>query len=338
MSRRLLTDSRVILIGLLLVTVIATSMLSPYFLDAGNLLQMTQFGTVLGLLAIGQALVIMAGNGGLDLSSGSVMSLSGVVMGLLTASLGLDPWLAALVALVSGVAMGAVNGVLVALLGLPALIATLSTLFMYGSLAMVLTGGNQLGGFERSGFEWLGQGTILGFPAHVVLILIPVFVIVALLVNLTQFGRHLYQVGTNDVAARLAGVDVRAYRFRLYCLSGGLAALAAIASNAWLLTARPSAGSGLELQAITIAVLGGVNIFGGRGTVGGVFLSVTLVVVLQSGLQLANVGNSFQGGFLGVLLIAAALLGSVDYVRLRRARGTVAAPKSPSTSPMRSSS
>jgi ribose/xylose/arabinose/galactoside ABC-type transport system permease subunit len=321
--RKILTDSRTILIGLLLVTVVVTSMLSPYFLDLDNLLQMTQFGTILGLLAIGQALVIMAGNGGLDLSSGSIMSLAGVVMGLFTANAGLDPWLAALIALVAGALLGAVNGVLVALIGLPALIATLSTLFMYGSLAMVLTGGSQLGGFDRSGFAALGQGTILGFPTHVLVILVPVFVVVALLVNFTSFGRHLYQIGTNDIAARLAGVNVRAFRFRLYCLSGVFAALAAIASNAWLLTARPSAGAGLELQAITIAVLGGVYIFGGRGTVGGVALSVSLVVVLQSGLQLANVGNSFQGGFLGVLLIAAALLGSISYTSRRRKRSDV---------------
>lgn len=337
MNRKLLTDPRTILVGLLLVTVVATSLLSPYFLTLDNLLQMTQFGTILGLLAIGQALVIMAGNGGLDLSSGSMMSLAGVLMGLLAGGAGVDPWLAALIALVSGVGLGAINGLLVAVLGLPALIATLSTLFMYGSLAMVLTGGSQLGGFDRSGFEWLGQGTIAGFPAHVVVILIPVFVAIWLLVGFTQFGRHLYQVGTNDVAARLAGVNVRAYRFRLYCLSGALAALAAITSNAWLLTARPSAGSGLELQAITIAVLGGVHIFGGRGTVGGVALSVSLVVVLQSGLQLANVGNSFQGGFLGALLIAAALLGTINYVTHRSKRGAVAARKDPSNPSIRSS-
>jgi ribose/xylose/arabinose/galactoside ABC-type transport system permease subunit len=306
-----ISDRRVFLAVLVVVLGAVMSLLSPYFLQVGNLLAMTQYGAVIGLLALGQAFVILGGRGGIDLSVGSVLSLSGVVMGLLAQNLGLSPWLSALVAVVFGALLGSVNGVLVARLGLPPLIVTLSTLFLYGALAQVLTEGGQLGGFDREGFAALGQSAVLGVPTQVLLILAPVFALAVWVQNRTAFGRRLHQIGTSDRAAGLAGIDVAGLRFRLYCLSGALAALGAVVTNAWLLTARPSAGTGMELQAITIAVLGGIDIFGGRGHLSGVLLALAVVVVLSWGLQLAQVGNSVQTGILGLVLVGAALLNNL---------------------------
>ncbi|TDD10008.1 ABC transporter permease [Nonomuraea diastatica] len=305
------SDRRVFLAVLVVALGALMSLLSPYFLEVGNLLAMTQYGAVIGLLALGVSLVILGGRGGIDLSVGSALSLSGIFMGLLAQNLGLSPWLAALVTVAFGALLGSVNGFMVARLGLPPLIVTLSTLFLYGALAQVLTHGGQLGGFGREGFAALGQTAILGVPAQVLLVLAPAFAVAIWAQNRTALGRRLHQIGTSDRAAALAGIDVNKLRFRLYCVSGALAALGAVVTNAWLLTARPSAGLGMELQAITIAVLGGIHIFGGRGHLSGVLLALADVVVLSWGLQLAQVGNSVQTGVLGLVLVGAALLNNL---------------------------
>lgn len=309
-------DRRILLLGLILVAGVIMSMLSPYFLHVDNLLSMTQYGAVIGLLALGQALVILGGSGGIDLSIGAVLSLSGVFMGFLTQSLGINPWVASALGIAFGAFLGLVNGFLVTKVGLVPLIATLSTMFLYTSLANVLTGGKQFGGFDASGFRLLGQGAIIGIPVQVLLVMLPAYAIATWGMRRTAFGQQTYQVGSSARAAALVGVGVSMLRIRLYVISGSLAALGAAVTNAWLLTARPSAGTGLELQAITIAVLGGIDIWGGRGHITGVLLGLTLVVVVNNGLQLAGVGNSIQIGILGAILIASVLLNT--FVTRRR--------------------
>jgi ribose/xylose/arabinose/galactoside ABC-type transport system permease subunit len=312
------SDRRIVLAVLILIVGAVMSMLSPYFLRAENLLSMTQFGAVVGLLALGQAMVILAGAGGIDLSVGSMMSLTGVLMGLTAQNLGWSPWLAALVAIASGLALGALNGFLVTIVGIPALISTLGTLFLFGSMAQAITGGGQTGGLDRDGFRFLGNSAILGIPTQVLLVLIPCYLIVGAIFAWTKYGRRIYQTGNNEQAARLVGINVTRIRFSLYCWSGVLSAIAAIVSNSWLLTARPAAGLNLDLQAVTIAVLGGIFIFGGRGSLGGVALAVLLVIVLNSGLQLADVSQTVQAGVLGALLVISALLAAFSGFRPSR--------------------
>ncbi|MDR5700879.1 ABC transporter permease [Agromyces aerolatus] len=309
------SDRRVVLALLLVIVGAVMSLMSPYFLRIDNLLSMTQFGAVVGLLALGQAMVILGGAGGIDLSVGSTMSLSGVLMGLVAQNTGVSPWIAALVALAAGLVLGVVNGFLVTVIRIPALIATLGTLFLYSSVALVLTGGGQTGGMDRDGFRFLGNSTVLGIPTQVLLVVVPCYLIVGAIFAWTRYGRRIYQVGNNELAAALVGTNVTLLRFSLYCWSGVLAAIAAIVSNSWLLTARPSAGLNLELQAVTIAVLGGIHIFGGRGNLGGVALAVLLVVVLNSGLQLAGFSQTVQAGVLGALLVISALLSGVTGFR-----------------------
>lgn len=302
-----LGDRRIFLSIVIVVVAAIMSALSPYFLQVDNLLSMTQYGAVIGLLALGQAIVILGGGGGIDLSIGAMLSLSGVFMGWLTEGLGWNPWAAAALALTCGAVLGLVNGLLVSVVGIPPLIATLSTLYLYGSLANVFTGGMQFGGFDVAGFRYLGQGALLGIPIQVLFVLLPAFVFAMWAMRRTRGGQQIYQTGTSERAADLVGVDVRALRIRLYVIAGVLAATGAVVTNSWLLTARPSAGVGLELQAITIAVLGGIDIFGGKGHLSGVLLGVLLVVVVNTGLQLAGVGNSIQVGILGAILVVSVL-------------------------------
>lgn len=306
-ARGLLADRFRLLIVLLIVVVIVMSQVSEFFLTGSNLVSMTRFSVVIGFLAIGQALVILGGGGGIDLSVGSTLSLSAIVMGYLCDSGGIDPWIAAVIALGCGAILGLINGLLVAGVGVPPLIATLATLYLYGALANVISGGSQFGNFDRSHFAALGQGALLGVPLQVIALIMIAAVVLAA-ADRSGWGRGTYLVGNSASAAWLAGWSPTKTRISLYVISGTLAAMAAVVNNAWLLTAKPSAGKGLELQAITIAVLGGIDIFGGRGRLRGVLVALAIVTVLSNGLQLASVGNSIQIGILGAVLIGAVLV------------------------------
>ncbi len=307
---RFLRDRSASLVGLILFTAIVMSLISPYFLNVENLLAMTQFGAVIGLLALGQTLVILGGGGGIDISVGSMLSLCGVAMGLLVGA-GAPVWVAAGATLVIGVGLGAFNGLLITVVGIPALITTLGTLYFFGSTAQVLARGSQIVGFDQAGFPFLGTGTLLGIPVQVLLVLLPVYAVAAWVMRRTLFGRRVYEAGNNDKAVRLVGASPSRVRFLLYCSSGLLAGLGAVVTNAWLLVARPGAGSGFELQSITIAVLGGTFIFGGRGQVSGTLLAVLLIVVLSSGLQLAGVDPAWQAGVLGTVLVLSVVLNNL---------------------------
>lgn len=304
----ILKDRRTALSVLIVVAVVVMSMLSPYFLQVGNLLTLVQYSAVVGVLALGQVMVILGGGGGIDLSIGSTMSLCSVIFGLLAADHGMSPWLAAAVALVAGSVFGTLNGLLVTGLGLPPLIVTLGTMYLYASLAQVLTGGVDVSGFDRDGFRTIGQTSVLGIPFQVLCLLLPLGGLMAFVTRRTSFGRNVYAVGSNDVAARLAGVPVARTRIMLYTISGSTAALGAIITASWLLNAKSTAGSGLELQAITIAVLGGAAITGGIGRISGIMLALILVAVLNNGLQLAGVGSTYQIGLLGAVLIGSMLV------------------------------
>lgn len=301
-------DRRVVLLALIVVAFVAMSLISPFFLNTANLLTLLQYSAVIGLLALGQTLVILGGGGGIDLSIGSTLSLCSVTFGLLSVGGGLSPWLAAIITLGVGAVLGLVNGLFITLLKLPPLIVTLGTLYLYASAAMVLSSGIDINGFNRDGFRTIGQTSVLGIPFQVLLVLLPLFLVGAFVMKRSIFGRQVYATGSNTEAAALAGVNVRRIRISLYVIASTLAAVGAIVTASWLLNARPTAGVGLELQAITIAVLGGTAITGGVGRLSGTFLALILVAILNSGMQLAGIGSTYQIGLLGAVLIISMLV------------------------------
>ncbi len=307
---RMLSDRRLFLVLVTIATGVVMSLLSPFFLSVDNILNITKFGVVIGLLALGQTLVILGGGGGIDLSVGSMLGLSGICMGLMV-NAGVNVWVAAVITLGIGLLLGAFNGVLVTVIGIPSLIATLGTLYAYESAAFVAAKGVTITGFAQAGYPFLGQGKILGVPAQVVLALIPAYLLVGAMTGYHRFGRRIYEVGNNERAASLVGISPARVRFVLYGFSGLLAGLGAVVTNSWLLAARPGAGGNLVLQTITIAVLGGTYIFGGRGTVSGTLLAVVFIVVLSSGLQLAGVDQIWQLGALGALLVLTVMVNNL---------------------------
>lgn len=304
------------LFALLLLVFAGVALLSPFFLQESTVPYLLQYVPIIGLLGVGQTLIILAGGPGIDLSAGSMLSVVGVAVAALIV-LGVNPYAASLLGLILGGLLGGFNGVLVAVVGIPSLIATLATMFLYGGLAVALTEGRPIGGMPAS-FAWLGQGTVLGVPNQFLFAFLPVALALHVMLTRTRAGSHIIATGNDDRAAHLLGIKVVRVRLSLYVLNGLLAALAAIINLSWFLAARPDAGKGLELLAVTVSVLGGTQIFGGHGGIPGTVLAVLIVTTLQSGLQLANIQPAWQLGAIGVLLIGSIVFNAL--FSLQRAR------------------
>jgi ribose/xylose/arabinose/galactoside ABC-type transport system permease subunit len=305
--RLISTDRPRFLVLVVAVTFVLFALTTRDFATVYNTFNMTQYGVEIGLLALGETLVIISGGGSIDLSVGSMLSLSGVVMGMLTQWAHVNVWLSALLGVASGGALGALNGLLITRVGIPALIITLGTLYAYASAALVLTNTVPISGLPESFFR-LGQSDVLGIPLQVLVVFLPVALVLSYVLRQTVFARYLYAAGTNEVAARFAAINVRAVRFWVFTVSGVLAGLAAAVMTSRVASARPDAGMGFELQAITIAVLGGTSIMGGEGTIIGTILGVLAITVLSNGLQLAGIHPIWQLGAVGIVLVVTVLL------------------------------
>lgn len=295
-------DQRLVfLAGLFVASVVLGALLSDSFMQLSTVAYLLQYVPVLGVLGMAQTLVMLCGGPGIDLSIGAIMSLVGLAIAALFAA-GVPLGAACLVGLSLGTILGAINATLVCVLKIPSLMATLATMFAYSGLALALTGGTPIGGMP-DWFAVLAQGRILGVPVHMWVVFIPLAVVLHVLLTRTRVGSHIYAAGDDERAAYLSGVSVRRLRFSLYCLSGAIAAVAAIMTLSWFQAARPDAGEGMELLSVTVAVLGGTHIFGGTGRIAGTVLAVLIVTTLQTGLQLANISQAWQLAAIGGLLI-----------------------------------
>lgn len=296
------------LVILLVFELIIISLITPYFLNARNMMEITRFGAVLTLLAFGESLVILSGKDSIDISIGASLSLSGVIFGLLVTS-GVSLNLSMLITVIFGGLLGSINGLLIAFAKLPPLIATLGTQYVYGSLALYFTKGIPISGFPEK-FKFLSLDSTVGIPNQILFVVIPISLIILTLLNKSVFGRKLYLMGTNNTAAKFSGISEGKMRFSVYTIAGILAAIGAIVTSSWLMTSRADAGTTLEMQAITVSVLGGISIAGGRGKISGVLLGVLIVTFLMSGLQIANINSMWQLALLGFILILSVVTNS----------------------------
>jgi ribose/xylose/arabinose/galactoside ABC-type transport system permease subunit len=300
-------ESIVVLIGLAVIM----SALSPFFLSVSNVLNILLASSTIGVLAIAATFVLSSG--GLDLSLGSVLGLSGVVGAYVAVTLGL-PWpLAVLACLAAGTAAGWINGQLVTRAFVPAFIVTLGMLGLARGAALVISDGRVIYGLPAE-MVYLGQGRPLGVPMPVI-----VFVLAALVchyvLSSTRFGRHALAIGDSETAARTAGIDVPGMRLRLYALSGFLAGLGGLIFAARINSGDPTAGLTYELTAITAAIIGGTNLFGGRGSILGTVIGALIMGVLQNGLNLLAVQSYYQQMAIGAVLILAVY---IDQHQVRR--------------------
>lgn len=310
---------------MLVVTLAAFAVGDATILSSDNLSSMAVFAVEIGIIAFGQTLVIGAGGGGIDLSVGATASLSQVIMGLLMASGA--PWpLAAAAALLVGAAAGMLNGAAVAFLGIPPIIVTLATMFSFGGLALVFSGGVNIDlTAGPPSFLDIGQGHLLGVPAQVLCAWLPLLLVFIYLQHFSRFGRAHTLVGTNELAARLTGLRVGRLRFVTYVITGVLAAIAGVIETSRLGTASAQAAEDANLISIAIAVLGGTSIFGGEGSVAGTALATLVIGVLDYGLSYNDFNPIFQAGAMGLILIGAVLTENLvqpALARRRIARGT----------------
>ena len=292
------------LLAILLVVVALNTLAAPGYLTIQNQINLFELSVEKAIVVLVMTFVIISGE--IDLSVASVMGLSAVVVAVLS-SQGVPTEVAIVVALAVGALCGLANGFWIAIVGLPSLAVTLAGLIGYRGLARVLIEDRSVGGFP-DWFETLGQQPILG-PLPLALIIFVVMVVGAtIILSRSGFGRYVYVLGSNIQVARFSGVRTARVRLTIFTASGLVAALSGVLLAARLGAVRGSTAEGFELDIITMVLLGGVSIFGGRGTMPGVILSILLILNLRNGLGLANVTGNTQTGIIGVLLILSVLI------------------------------
>lgn len=292
-----------VLCGALIVLIIIMAQLSPAFLTWRNIFNITRFIAEIGLMSLGMTLVILTG--GIDLSVGSTLGMCGIVLGVLFA-VGVNVWLAALIALCVGALAGLLNGLLIIWTGVHSLIVTLATLAIYRGIALGISQGHSYRGFPDAFFA-LGQGYLGPIPVQLIIFAV-LTLFFGLLLGRTTFGRSLYAFGHNETAARFSGIHVDRLQLLVFTLTGLLSGLAAVIFVSRVSSARGDAGQLLELDVITAVVLGGTALTGGRGSIWGTILGLLIIGVVRNGLTLAFVPLQVQAVFIGLILIGAVTL------------------------------
>jgi erythritol transport system permease protein len=329
----------------LIAIIVIFSILSPVYLSVNNFLTMASHVAIFGLLAIGMMIVILTG--GIDLSVGSILGLSGVIAGFLMGGIDLPMfgvilypslWAVVVLTCAFGAFVGLLNGVLIAYLRVPPFVATLGLMYVARGVALLITNGltyNDLAGrpeLGNTGFNWLGFNRLFGVPIGV-LILAAVAIIFSIVLNRTAFGRWVYSTGGNARAAELSGVPVKRVQVIVYVLSGICAALAGLVLSSQLTSAGPTAGTAYELTAIAAVVVGGAALTGGRGGVRGTLLGAFVIGFLSDGLIIYGVSYYWQTVFTGAVIVLAVLLNSIQYGNRRPKSAAAAKPAIPPKGP-----
>lgn len=301
-----------IIIGLIVLCVII-AILNPSFLSSSNLLNVLRQTSTNLYLALAMTMIIILG--GIDLSVGSVMAVTGVVTAILIDMLGFPVWVAVLCGLLVGMLFGALNGYVAATTIIPPFIITLATMNIARGAAYVLTDGQPVRVMSDS-FNFIGSGYIGGFLPTPVLYLLIFLLICYLIMNRTKLGRYIYAVGGNPEAARFAGINIKKIKFFAYTFSGFMAAVAGIVLASRMFSGQPTAGNAAELDAIAAVVLGGTSMSGGYGRIGGTVIGALIIGVLSNGLNLIGVSSFWQYIVKGIVILVAVY---ADVIKRRNA-------------------
>ncbi len=347
------TDNLSLMFALVFLVFLVTIVSGWFGMDGGdkffswqNLMNsLAQAVVIVGLIAIGETVVIIAG--GLDISVGSIASIGSVVAASVLVGVGTigslsfltgNVVIAVMAGIIAGMIAGAINGAIVTTLRVNPTIATLGTLAAFAGFAFLLAPeGKPVGVMTQPDFTWLAQGRFLeeaaipalggakwtGIPVLTVILVI-VAIFVHILMSYTDFGRAIYAIGGNATAARLAGINLSRIKILMYMLSGGIAGLSGVLLAARTTSGNPINGNGLELQAITAVFLGGAATSGGKGTIVGTFLAVILVGVLNNGMNLLGFNTFIQRVALGLLLVAAVAISQWRQARAESSRTRIA--------------
>lgn len=293
-----------ILLALLLLCVLA-ALISPHFLQTANLINILRQISIIGIVSVGMTFVILTA--GIDLSVGAIIAVVAVICADLLQS-GVSAPIVLLVGMLVGAALGAINGIGVAHGKIQPFVMTLGIMVAARGLALSLAKGQPVSlGEAASTFYWLGGGDWLGIPISVYLFVV-VVAIAGFVLKYTAFGRYVYAVGDNLEAARLSGVNVKWVTMIVYVICGFTSALTALILISRLTVGEPTAGTGYELDAIAIVVIGGTSLFGGEGTIRGTIIGAAIIAVLANVLNLLGVSPFTQQIIKGLIIIVAVLL------------------------------
>jgi rhamnose transport system permease protein len=302
------------LLAAVLVVIFAfNALMTPEFLGIGNQINLFQLSIEKIIVALVMTLIII--NAEIDLSVGSMMGLSACAFGYMFQN-GIAAPVAIAVCLGIGVLGGAVNGWFITRVGLPSLVVTLATLIGFRGLARVMVEDRGIGDFP-DWFDGLGQKGLLGPIPFALVAFVVLFAIIYVVLERSGFGRKTYVIGSNRDVAEFAGIDTGGHKMVLFIASGAVSAFAGLLYAARVGAVRGDVALGFELDVITIVLLGGVSIFGGKGTLVGTLLSVLIVLNLRNGMALLNITGHIQTGVIGLLLIASVV---VPRIRLTRAK------------------
>jgi rhamnose transport system permease protein len=289
--------------ALLIVVAVAifviNSFASPYFLDAYSLSDLTFNFTEKGLIALAMALLIISGE--IDLSVAAIIALASTFMGM-AVQFGFGTPALVVIGIAVGLACGAFNGFMVTGLKLPSIVVTIGTMSLFRGVAFIILGDQAYKGYPAS-FAFFGQGYVWWVVSFELTLFLVGAAIFWFLLHRTSFGRRVFAIGNNQVAARFSGVRVDRIKFILFCLTGLMSGIASVLITSRLGSTRPSIAQGYELEVITMVVLGGVSILGGAGSILGVVIAAFIMGLVTFGLGLLNVPGIVMSIFIGLLLI-----------------------------------
>ncbi|MED0715030.1 ABC transporter permease [Aeribacillus composti] len=301
------------LIGLLILCTVLT-ILSDKFLTINNIMNIARQSSINALLALGMLLPILTA--GIDLSVGSILAISIMLMGIVSVNMGMHPILGILVCLLVGCFFGWLNGILLTKLKLPhPFISTLGTMNIARGLALIVTAAAPIAGFPYL-IQFLGREFVGPIPVSFLLVIV-MYIIFHIFLTRTKTGRYIYAIGGNKEAAHLSGINVDRVLVIVYTISGFMASLAGLVMVGRVNSAFPLAGLSYELDAIAAVIIGGASFFGGVGTVWGTLIGALIIAVLRNGLNLLNVSADFQMAVIGFVIIAAVY---VDVIRQRKSK------------------
>jgi ribose transport system permease protein len=310
---------KILAFGALIVMFVVFSLASPNFFQFNNIVGILIATAVNGVLALGVTFVIITG--GIDLSIGTVMTLSAVMSGVFVTYWGLPVPLGILAGLATGGLAGFVNGVVISKLKIPPFIATLGMLNVAKGLSLVISGLKPIYFNDAPTFNMIAMGSFLGsvIPGfdipNAVIILFGAAIIASIILNKTVLGRYTFALGSNEEATRLSGVNVASWKIAVYTLAGIFSGLAGVLIASRLNSAQPSLGQGYELDAIAAAVIGGTSLSGGEGTMLGTIIGAFIISTLTNGLRILSVPQEWQTVVTGVIVVLAVYL---DILRRRQ--------------------
>ncbi|GHV75194.1 ribose ABC transporter permease [Spirochaetia bacterium] len=286
----------------LVLLIIIFSIASPNFMTGYNMVTILLMTAVNGILAVGITFIIVTG--GIDLSTGTVMTFASVMTGVFITNLGLPVWIGIIGGILSGALCGFVNGFTIAKLGLPPFIATLGMMNVTKGLNLVISGTKPIYFTDFPVFMAIATKPVFGIPLGVVIFFL-VAILASFILSKTVIGRYTFAIGSNEEAARLSGISTSNWKIAIYSLSGAIFGIAGIVMASRLSSAQPALGPGYEMDAIAAAVIGGASLSGGEGSIFGTIIGAFIITVLTNGLRMLSVPQEWQMVITGLIVIGA---------------------------------